>query len=94
MTIGVATYQENVQPVDLIIVYTQAIGEARITPPMHRIPKGHPARKRLRKGDIQKHVLAQNAADLESEEQLAGIPSRCGEVGHNRRTSCKRAPLE
>lgn len=66
--------QENVQPADLTIVYAQAIGETRITPPMHHIPKGHPAKKWFRKGDIWKHVLAQNAADLESEEQLAGRP--------------------
>ena len=39
--------QENVQPAasDLTIVYAQAIGEAQITPPMHHIPKGHPAKK-------------------------------------------------
>jgi len=37
--------QENVQPADLTIVYAQAIGETRITPPMHHIPKGHPAKK-------------------------------------------------
>ena len=92
----VATYQENVQPVDLTIVYAQAIGDIRIAPPMYRTPKGRPAKKRLRKGDVRRRVLAQNTADLEHEEQLVERPSRCqncGEEGHNKRT-CKRAPLE
>ena len=90
----VATYQENVQPVDLAIISAQAIGGVKISPPKYRPPKGRPVKKRLRKGDVRKRVLVQNVEDLE--EQLAERPSHChncGEPGHNRRT-CKRAPLE
>ena len=56
----VATYQENVQPVDLAIISAQAIGGAKISPPKYRPPKGRPAKKRLRKGDARKRVLVQN----------------------------------